>query len=154
MGTRITERKKIDVAKGCDARPVYLNWLGTNGGRNYWLFEHNQTKGLNTSIGETFEPYIEDNTNATTYLEEVTRGAVENMTVGAFVPVSKLDGIKRLLFSPHVLMLMNPESWEEDGPMWVQVFPDSGSFKLYDTIQETAEIQLTIRFNEINIQSQ
>lgn len=150
---RITEKKKIDIDVSCVQNPIFLNWFGTEGERNYWLFHVFQTKQLATSEGATFAPFIEDNTNATSYLNEISRGAVESMVCGGNVPTSKIEGIKTMLYSPNVLMLMNPDTWELDGPEWLKVRIVPGTFKLYDTDQKRADIQFTLEFPEINIQS-
>ncbi len=154
MGTRITEKKKIDIDRACVTNPIYLNWQGTNGGgRNYWLFHTIQTKRLTTSEGATFSPFIEDNTNAKAYLEEISRGAVESLVCGANVPASKLEGIKSLLYSTNVLLLMNPDSWQSDGVQWLKVRVVPGTFALGETVQEFVEVSFQIDFPEINIQS-
>lgn len=150
---RITEKKKIDIDISCVLNPIFLNWFGTEGERNYWLFHVFQTKQLATSEGSTFAPFIEDNTNATSYLNEISRGAVESMVCGGNVPISKIEGIKTMLYSPNVLMLMNPDTWESEGPKWLKVRIVPGTFKLYDTDQKKADIQFTLEFPEINIQS-
>lgn len=154
MGTRITEKKKIKFNTACVKLPIYLNWLGTNGGgRNYWLFHTIQSKRITTSEGITFAPFIEDNTNATAYLLEVTRGAFESLVVGAMVPKEDLEGIKTLLYSPNVLLLVNPETWQSDGVKWLKVRVVPGTFSLGETVQEFVEVSFTIDFPEINVQS-
>ena len=150
---RITEKKKIDVDISCVKNPIFLNWFGTQGERNYWLFHVFQTKQISTNEGPTFAPFIEDNTNATSYLNEISRGAVESLVCGGNVPTSKIEGIKTMLYSPNVLLLMNPETWGADGPKWLKVRIVPGTFKLYDTDQKRADIQFTLEFPEINIQS-
>jgi len=150
---RITEKKRIDIDYSCIENPIYLNWMGTEGQREYWLFGVFQTKQLATSEGPTFAPFIEDNTNAKSYLNEISRGAIESMVCGGNVPVSKIDGIKTMLYSPNVLILMNPDTWESEGPKWLKVRIVPGTFKLYDTDQKRADIQFTLEFPEINIQS-
>jgi hypothetical protein len=51
-------------------------------------------------------------------------------------------------------MLVNPLTWQTDGVKWQKVRVVPGSFKLYDTDQTTAEFQLTIQLENINIQTQ
>lgn len=154
MGTRITEKKRIKINQACVKNPIYLNWQGTNGGgRNYWLFHTIQTKRLSTSEGATFSPFIEDNTNAKAYLEEISRGAIESLVCGANVSNEDLDGIKSLLYSTNVLLLMNPDTWVSEGCKWLKVRVVPGTFSLGETVQEFIELSFQIEFPEKNIQS-
>jgi hypothetical protein len=150
---RITEKKRIDIDASCVESPVFLNWMGTEAQREYWLFHYVQSKQIATSEGANFAPFIEDNTNAVSYLNEISRGAIESLICGGNVPISKIEGIKTMLYSPNVLMLMNPSTWKVDGVKWLKVRIAPGTFKLYDTDQKRADIQFTLEFPEINIQS-
>ena len=152
MGVRLTEKKRIKIDNGCHVSPIYLNWLGTGGERNYWLFDYLQTHNINTSVVGNFQPYITDNTNAESYLIEIGRGAFKTIVCGAYVDIEDVEGIKTMLYSPNVLLLLNPTTWQADGPKWLGVKPLPGSFKLYDTDQKKTEIQFTLEFPEINIQ--
>lgn len=153
MPQRYTEKKKVKINNECYKSPVYLNWMGTGGERNYWLFEHLQTKNLNTSIVGVFTPFISDNTTAEQYTTETSRNAIETLVCGAYVDIEDIEGIKTMLYSPNVLMLFNPETWQNEGVKWIGVKPLPGSFKLYDTDQVKAEIQFTLELVDINIQS-
>lgn len=153
MGTRITEKKRIKIDRACVNNPIFLNWQNTKGGREYWLFHTIQTKRITTSEGATFSPFIEDNTNAKAYLEEISRGAIESLVVGANVSAEDLEGIKTILYSTNVLLLMNPDSWQNDGCKWLKVRVVPGSFGLGETVQEFVELSFQIDFPEINIQS-
>ena len=153
---RITEKKHIDIDKECVSNPVYLNWLGTNGGRNYWLFRKVQRKSIITDVIGTFEGYKDDIETAQGFIEDIERSAVPTLTIGAIVPVSKLDGLTKMLYSLNVLMLMNPDTWSSDasGPIWQIVRPIPGTYQLYNTDQITTTFEVTLELPFINIQSQ
>jgi hypothetical protein len=73
--SRLTEIKRLKVDHACVVNPIYINWLGAKGERNYWLFHRVQTKGLDTTVGNTFSKVVNDNTNIESYIEEITRTA-------------------------------------------------------------------------------
>jgi hypothetical protein len=153
MPQRYTEKKRIKINTECHENPVYLNWMGTGGERNYWLFHKLQTRNLNTSIVGVFTPFIIDNTTAEGYTIETSRNAIETLVCGAYVDIEDIEGIKTMLYSPNVLMLFNPLTWQTEGVKWINVKPLPGSFKLYDTDEIKAEIQFTLELVDINIQS-
>jgi hypothetical protein len=100
-----------------------------------------------------FTPFIIDNTTAEGYTIETSRNAIETLVCGAYVDIEDIEGIKTMLYSPNVLMLFNPETWQTEGVKWINVKPLPGSFKLYDTDEIKAEIQFTLELVDINIQS-
>lgn len=156
---RVTEKKHIDIDHSCVSNPVYLNWQGTNGGRNYWLFKTVQTRGLNVTVEGTFEVYQTDIENAQGDVQDLERTARPRLTIGAKVPISKLLGLEKVLYSINVLMLMNPGTWETAGPggtpkpIWQIVRVVPGTFKLNDTDEKFHTLELTIELPAINIQA-
>lgn len=151
--SRVTEKKHIDIDHDCVKNPVYLNWLGTNSGRNYWLFKTVQTRGITVTVDGTYETYLTDIENAQGDVQDLGRGARPRLTIGAKVPIPKLLGLERVLYSINVLMLMNPGTWTTVGPRWQIVRVVPGSFKLNDTDEKFHTIELTIELPAINIQS-
>jgi len=145
----ITEIKTVKVDSNCYDNPVYLSWLNVYGGREYWLFGNVQDKGLSTSVNETFEPIIDDITNARGYFEETSRNSTPNMTLYANLDIEDIEGVKTLLYSANVEMLVN-----ENPIKWQNVRLQIGSFKLYATNQTTATISFTIELPKVNIQGQ
>lgn len=150
---RVTEKKKILIDHSCASNPVYLNWLGLSGGRNYWLFKKRQEYGITTSVNGVFEPYQSDIENAQGYTFETGRESTPRLVVGAIVSRSSAEGIKGVLYSPNVLMLMNPDTWTSESPIWQIVRPVPGSFKLWETDAERVELEFSIDLPKTNIQS-
>lgn len=150
---RVTEKKKILIDHNCVENPVYLNWLGGSGGRNYWLFKTRQQYGLTTSIKGQFEPYQDDIENAQGYSFETGRDATPRLIVGAVVDRASAEGIKTLLYSPNVLMLMNPNTWSSEGPIWQVVKPLPATFNLWPTDATRVELEFSIDLPKINVQS-
>jgi len=149
---RVTEKKRIKINGDCFDNPIFLNWLGVSGGRNYWLFGKRQSFGKTTEVKDTFEPYQSNIETAQGYVFETGRNSRPQLTIGASVDIEDAEGIATVLDSPNVLMLMNPETWETESPIWQIVEPVAGSYKLWNTDQTRAEIEFTIRLTKINIQ--
>jgi hypothetical protein len=151
--TRVTEKKKVKIVHGCHDNPVYLNWLGLSGGREYYLFEHRQQYNLTTSVKGTFEPYQNNIETAQGVTFDTGRGATPRLIIGAVVDLVTAEGIQGVLYSPNVLRLMNPDTWILDGPIWQIVRPVPGSFKMWDTDQTRVEIEFSIDLVEKFIQA-
>lgn len=150
---RVTEKKRVKINTDCVDQPVYLNWMGLSGGRNYWLFGKRQNYGVGTAIVGEFQPYTEDIETAQGVAFDTGRTALPKLIIGAAVDREDAEGIKGVLYSPNVLRLMNPATWQTEGPVWQVVRPVPGSFKLWDTDQTRCEIEFTIELTELNIQS-
>lgn len=150
---RVTEKKRIKINHGCVSQPVYLNWLNLAGGRDYWLFQKRQTYGLTSSVNGSFQPYTVDIENAVGSILETGRGANPKLTVGASsVLLEDLQGIQGILYSPNVLRLVNPDTWESEGPVWQIVRPVAGSFNLYNTDDVRTDLEVTLELEPLNIQ--
>jgi hypothetical protein len=150
----VTETKTIKVDTDCKQNPVFISWLNTYGGREHWLFHKVQINGLVTINGQEFEKDITDLENATSKTEILSKDAVPQLIVNAYVDIEDLEGIKTMLYSPCVEMLMNIDTWEVEGPKWLRVEPSPGSFPLYNSLQSKALIEITFNLPYINIQSQ
>jgi hypothetical protein len=157
---RITEKKKIDIDGTCVDNPVYCNWLNTRGGRDYWLFRNMQVKQVNVGTPRQAEPYQDDIENSIGYIVELEKEATPQMVVGAHVPIEKIEGIKGMLYSKDVLVLMNPGTWQTDGPggtpkpVWQNWRVLPGSYRLYDTDNKSGSIEITLIQPFINIQAE
>jgi len=146
---RITEIKNIKISDNCYDNPVYLSWINVYGGREYWLFGRVQDKGLDTSVVDTYEPNLTDITNARGYIEETSRGGVDNMTLYANLDIEDIEGVKTLLYSPNVEMLISQSPLK-----WQRVRPRVGSFALYSTNETKSQLSFTIDLPKQNIQVQ
>jgi hypothetical protein len=144
---RVTEKKTIKIDRECKENPVFVSWLNTYGGREHWLFHKVQTKGIVTSNAGTYEPYISDLTIARGQITDISKNATPLLIVNATVDIEDIEGLKTMLYSPCVEMLVS-----ENPIMWQTVRPQVGSFKLYDTTDVRATIQITLELPYIFIQ--
>jgi hypothetical protein len=150
----VTEKKFIKIDRTCKTNPVFITWKNTRGGREYWLFHKVQTIGLDVQNGGDFEPYMQDLETSKGQILDVTKDATPKMIVGASVNIEDIEGIKTMLYSVRVEMLTNPETWQTEGPRWLIVRPNPGSFKLYDTNEIRSTIEITLDLPYIFNQAQ
>lgn len=143
----VTEIKTIKIDRECKENPVFISWLNTYGGREHWLFHKVQTKGLVTQNNGSFETYVSDLTNSRGQINDISKSATPLLIINAYVDIEDIDGIKTMLYSPCVEMLVS-----ESPIKWNTVRPQVGSFKLYDTSDLKATIQITLELPYINIQ--
>jgi len=141
----LTETKQIKIKSDCIQNAVCLSWINTLGGHEYWVFGYNQTHGLNTSIGATFEPYISDLATAKSNVFDIERFAQPTITLGATVDIEDIKGLQTILYSVCVEMLV--------GSTWKSVRPQTGSFIIRESRDTNADIELTIDLPFINIQT-
>lgn len=156
--TNITEIKTVKYNNVCKYKnPIYLNWLGTNGGRNFWLFDTNQTEVLEVTSTGDFTPQT---VNLETDLgngEYLGKNATPELVCTAYLELSDITGLKGLLMSPDVLMLTNPDTWDEAmgaGALWKRVKVLPQTYKVLETNATHAEIEITLQLPTINIQTQ
>lgn len=150
---RITEKKRIRIDHECVDSPCYINWLGTDGGRNYWLFKRRQTHGLRISVNGEYQPYTADIENAQGSVFETGRSVTPRITMGARVRSADKVSISKMQYSLNVLMLMNPTTWQSEGVRWQVVRPIEGTFRTIDTDTEYDTIEITVELVDINTQS-
>ena len=143
----VTEIKTIKIDRECKENPVFISWLNTYGGREHWLFSKVQTKGLVTQNNGSFETYISDLTNSRGQINDISKNATPLLIINAYVDIEDIEGIKTMLYSPCVEMLVS-----ENPIKWNTVRPQVGSFKLYETRDLKATIQITLELPYINIQ--
>jgi len=144
---RVTEIKTIKIDRECKDNPVFVSWLNTYGGREHWLFHKVQTKGIVTQNAGNYESYISDLTNARGQITDISKNATPLLIINATVDIEDIEGIKTMLYSPCVEWLVS-----ESPIKWQTVRPQVGSFKLYDTNELQATIQITLELPYINIQ--
>jgi hypothetical protein len=144
---RVTEIKTIKIDRECKDNPVFVSWLNTYGGREHWLFHKVQTKGIVTQNAGNYESYISDLTNARGQITDISKNATPLLIINATVDIEDIEGIKTMLYSPCVEWLVS-----ESPIKWQTVRPQVGSFKLYDTNELKATIQITLELPYINIQ--
>ena len=151
---RVTEVKTIKIVSGDKCNPVFVTWLNTPGGRENWLFYKVQTEGITTSTIADFEQNIDDIETSRGQINDIEINATPHLIVHALVDVEDIRGLKTLLYSINVEMLMNPSTWTVDGPKWQTVRPQKGSFAILDTDEVQSLIEITFDLNYINVQTQ
>lgn len=150
---RITEKKRVKIEQDCVANPVYLAWIGLRGGVNYWLFGGTQTINVKTGKAKVIQKDIRDLEPAEGAVDYLKKEGAEKWQIGANnVKREDLEGLKTLLISPKVQVLMNPDTWITEGPIWQTVLVNTGSFRIIETDESRHDIKLTIDFSPINIQ--
>ena len=162
-GTVITETKTVKYNDVCEyANPIYLNWLGTNGGRNYWLFDQVQSDLLEVIDTGEFTPQIDDLETDLGNGEYLGKEASPQLICKAYLELSDIRGLKGLLMSPDVLMMTNNDTWQTDNPTsppsplpkWKRVKVLPQTYKVLETNATHAEIEITLLLPNINIQTQ
>jgi hypothetical protein len=143
----VTEKKTIKIDRECKENPIFISWLNTYGGREHWLFHKVQTKGIVTQNAGTYENYISDLSNSRGQINDISKNATPLLIVNAMVDIEDIEGIKTMLYSPCVEWLISQAPIK-----WQTVRPQVGSFKLYDTTDLKATIQITLELPYINIQ--
>jgi len=152
----LCQPQRIDIDSNCRKSPVYLNWLSTDGSRNYWLFEDIQELLKDVKGGNSYEIPLKntiDLQDMQTKVVELSRSAQPKMTVQATLHIDKLKGLHKITNSMNVLMYMGFDDYYEI-PIWQQVYIEGGSFRIFDTTDSTATIELTLILDSINIQAQ
>jgi len=146
----------IDIDSNCRKSPVYLNWLSTDGSRNYWLFEDVQELLKDVKGGNSYEVPLKntyDLQDMQTKVVELSRSAQPKLTVQATLHVDKVKCLHKITNSMNVLMHMGFDEYF-GLHKWQQVYIEGGSFRICDTTDSTATIELTLILDSINIQAQ
>ena len=150
-----TEIKTIKINRECVKNPIFISWLNTYGGREHWLFSGVQTIGLTTSEKGEFEPFVNDLQNSRGQIKTTEIGAVPQLIVNAYVDIEDVQGLKTILYSSCVEMLMNPNEWNSTvAPIWQIIRPKTGSFKIYNTNETHTTIEISFDLPYIYTQRQ
>ena len=145
----ITRPLVIKMNKPCSDRYVYLKWLNTLGGWEYWRFGKNQTESIVTSNADILDRNVFDWAKDDTIADLVKKKAVSRFQIGAQISNSKIRGVSSLHRSIKVQMLVNtnPIAWQT-------VIVDAGTFEIRKTKYDYTELKFTINLPETNIQHQ
>lgn len=145
----ITQPIVIKVNTPCNDTFIYLKWLNTLGGWDYFRFGHDQILSLNTSDGISVDRNVFDWANDETIADTITKNAVRRISFGATVSDKKLDGLLGLHKSTHIMLQVgfNPIKFHT-------VTLGVGGFDIKRTKANTAELKFQISLPETNIQRQ
>lgn len=145
--TQVSETKVINVDNGCRKYPVYIAWLNTLGGWDYWLYDVTQKVTLDVNGVKTYERFVYDVSTAEGTIETISKDAIDKVIVGDTVDVETFKSLRNVMFSPKVLLLIG-----QDPVKWITVQVEAGSLS-YETADGTADIEFAILLPKMNIQS-
>lgn len=148
-----SEVKQVKIDHECRRNGVYLNWLGTDGSRNFWLFDRVQTITIDSESTGDFEPFVQDLASQQGDVFDVGRTRQNKIVLTTYCTIEDAKGIASLLANINTLMLINTETWETEGVIWEAVRVQTGSYSLYNTNETHTNITLTIERVSTNIQS-
>jgi hypothetical protein len=152
--SRITEKKRIKIDRECKDYPVFATWINTLGGREQWLFHKINTESINTESLGTFEPFVEDLETARGQIFDIGIFAQPKITCYGLIDSEDLEGLKSILYSPNIEVLVNPETWETEGVKWQVYRVETGSFRIIDSDEVRSEFEITFNKPYINNVSQ
>jgi len=138
----------------CYDNPIYLCWLNTYGGFSYWLFHTTQEIKHEVFDQKEILHAVEDWASARTQEDVFEINARDKLVLGAQnITSDQLEGIKNMLHSPRVMLLLNAATFAEgDIPDWLTVSIQSGTFSFGSTGDSRHKVEFTIRKPRINIQ--
>jgi hypothetical protein len=151
---RLTEKKRIKIDTECKDYPKYLCWLNKFGGYDYWLFFKYHEEHTRTQAENPYVVNIDDLETANSTNDITGKKAVHSFRIGARVKEEDMDGLTGLYESPKVMLLMNPETWSTEGPVWQRVIVKTGSMLVLKTGTEFLEMKLEIQMPFINTQKE
>ena len=140
----ITETKTVKIDSECKANPIYLTWLNTLGGYDYWLFDKQHSISVNTKSDSKYSYNVDDLENAIGTNDITGKLVANQIKLGARVKAEDMDGMESLYTSSKVMRLMNPETWEVDGAKWQRVIVKTGSLLVLNTNTNFLDVKLTI----------
>lgn len=145
----ITQPMLLKINKQCNDPYVYLKWLNTLGGWDYWRFGHDQIKSLSTSDEISIDRNVFDWDNDDTIADIIKKNSIHKIGIGANVGVNKIEGLKSLHESIKIQMLVNTNPIK-----WQTVIINTGSFEIKRAKNKYSEVKFTISLPERNIQRQ
>ncbi len=136
--------------------PVYLKWVDrTTGGWNFFMFTVTQARTSKIASLGLFSRFIEELATAEGDSEFLGKTATVEMTMGAEM-LDSFDVLlmESLLTSTRVLMLANPDEWEDEGEKWQVVRIEPGNYLTRHTKNVFNKIEFKMLLPETFIQTQ
>jgi hypothetical protein len=149
----ITEIKICKPIYEICKNPVWLKWLNTKGGYDYWLFEQRQyITPQAKSLGE-FSRYYDDISTQDNTSELLGKEAGDSMQIGCSgVDYNDWLGLKTLFNSKNVQMLINPDTWIDDGAKWMTVIVEPGKMPTIRNDKTMHFVEMILQLPKINLQ--
>lgn len=105
----------VDYDASCYENPIYLCWINTDGGIDYWLFHTTNYDVLNVSGTTIAKKYISDWEEQNTQKDIATRSAYRSLIIGADnLDSQQIRGISDICYSKKVMMLKNAQEFMND----------------------------------------
>lgn len=137
----------VKIAK-CERNPVYLCWLNSLGGWDYFMFEKTQDYTLNVFEADSYSPDVID-IQTDSREDWIGKKARYEVKLGANnLNPNEVIGISRMLTSPKVYLVGTAGALTMD-----TVLVKKGSFNLWRTDSNKADIEFTIEMPEQYLQS-
>ena len=150
----LTEVITVKIENGCGNNQVYLCWINTLGGYDYWLSNKLQEQNLKTKIENSFSSNVSDLETALGIANITGKSSGETIEVVSSVALEDISGMKSLYESTSVMMLTNPTTWATDGCKWKRVIVNAGSMMIFKTNKSFYDIKFTLTLPERFTQQQ
>jgi hypothetical protein len=151
---QVTESLRMKVDHECKDFPIYLTWLNSVGGYDYWLFFKKNKYKIQTKLENSHVKNIENLETAIGNIDISGKGIQPQIDFGARVRAEDMDGMAGLFGSPKVLYLTNPEGWQLEGPKWNRVIIKPGSLLVSESNFEFLEIKMSMLLPTLNTQKE
>ena len=145
----ITQPLTIKINRPCTDPDVYIKWLNTLGGWDYWRFGKDQILQLSTSDDITIDRNVFDWENDETIADTISKNAFNRISFGATVSDLKVNGLKGLNTSTKIQMLTSLDPLK-----WQTVILANGSFEIKRSRNKYSDLRFTVTLPQINIQQQ
>lgn len=148
----VTEELCIEFSKCENDDAVYLAWINSLGGWDYWLFNDNtdnHTRKVRTRTRENFINNVKDLESAQTNKGFTQKFSTPFKRMGAGnVDPENIEGFEELFTSSKVLMLVSEKSVRP--PQWMEVKVIDGNITTNNSL---SEIEIEIELPDLNRQS-
>lgn len=141
----------VKVDRLCLNKPsVYLKWMNSVGGWDYWNFTFDNVRSLTTANDKVIDRYVFDWENDQTIADVIEKSAVEKIVFGVNgLTDAQAVGLVGLGTSIKVQMLVNDNPYK-----WHTVIVTPGSFETKKAKGVLTDFKFTISLPELNIQRQ
>jgi hypothetical protein len=103
----------VQTKQPCNDPYVYVKWLNTFGGWDYYRFGYNQVTNSTTKIDQQVNRYALDIENEDTINDVVSKTANETISFGVNnVPNDVVHGLRGLKKSVKAMMMVAPYKWQ------------------------------------------
>lgn len=145
----ITQPLNIKIEKPCKGPKVYIKWLNTLGGWDYWLFEKDNITSISTANDIQIDRNVFDWENADTIADLIKKSAAKRINIGATVSMDDAAALEGIYTSIKVMMMTSLQPIK-----WQTVIVNNGTFETNRAKLAFLTMKFAINLPEINIQQQ